>query len=103
MENEPLDTRPLTEPSYNVYIVNKLHWQWTNEWYTIQDDTPVRAFLSRRDAERERDSLEELERDRINEEVPRDPGTSSRPPYTPHTESGMLEPLYEVVAVECLP
>jgi len=41
-----------------IYIVNALHWQYTDEWYAVQEDTPERAFTSRRDAERYRDRLE---------------------------------------------
>lgn len=34
-----------------VYIVQKLDWKWNDEAFLLRDDTPVKAFTSRQDAE----------------------------------------------------
>jgi hypothetical protein len=35
-----------------IYIVQKLHWKWNDEAFVLRDDMPVKAFASRRDAEK---------------------------------------------------
>ena len=34
-----------------VYIVQKLHWEWNDEAFVLDNDTPIKAFESRDDAE----------------------------------------------------
>ena len=79
-------------PPRLVYVVNRLSWQWTDEWYAVQGDEPVRAWASRADAERERERLEA--------EEAANPNSLRYRGYTPHTPSHVPEPFYEVVAVE---
>ena len=83
------------EPPNTVYVVNELRWEWTDEWYSIQNDEPVKAFVSLRDAEQYRLNLE-----RIREEEMSAPEIRNRGWYTPNTENHVPEPFYEVVAVE---
>ncbi len=41
-----------------VYIVQELHWEWNDEAFVLERDTPIKAFESRRDAEAFRDIRE---------------------------------------------
>jgi hypothetical protein len=34
-----------------VYIVQKLHWEYNDQFYCLADDTPVKAFARKQDAE----------------------------------------------------
>lgn len=34
-----------------VYLIQKLDWRWNDEAFVLREDTPVKAFASRRDAE----------------------------------------------------
>ena len=34
-----------------VYIVQKLRWEWNDEAFVLNNDTPIKAFESREDAE----------------------------------------------------
>ncbi|MBB6048911.1 hypothetical protein [Armatimonas rosea] len=45
-----------------VYIVQKLDWKWNDEAFVLRDDTPVKAFASRRDAETLCEELESTAR-----------------------------------------
>jgi hypothetical protein len=47
-----------------VYIVRRLHWEYQDHFFGLDDESPVKAFVSRRDAERyaeERDRDERVE------------------------------------------
>ena len=41
-----------------VYIVQKLHWEYNDTFYIHIDDEPLKAFVSRQDAEEYRRTLE---------------------------------------------
>lgn len=41
-----------------VYIVQELHWEWNDEAFVLERDTPLKAFESLQDAEAFRDTLE---------------------------------------------
>lgn len=34
-----------------LYIVQKLHWEYNDQFYCLADDTPVKAFARKQDAE----------------------------------------------------
>lgn len=42
-----------------VYVVQRLNWQYNDNWHDLVDDEPVKAFLSRDDADAYRTLLEQ--------------------------------------------
>ena len=83
-----------------VYIVQKLDWKWNDEAFVLRDDTPVKAFASRRDAET---LCEELDR-ATRVEWEKDRYVQEKRPWI--GEGGMVfepELFYEVVALELEP
>ena len=80
-----------------VYIVQKLDWRWNDEAFVLRDDTPVKAFASRRDAET---LCEELEATARREWSPRNKSDT----YIGEQGRGeQVERFYEVIAMELEP
>ncbi|WP_309714368.1 hypothetical protein [Armatimonas sp.] len=47
-----------------VYIVQKRHWQFNDDYYILEDSSPIRGFESGDDAESYRLQCEEVEHNR---------------------------------------
>ena len=46
-----------------VWVVQKLDWHYNDNWYELAEDAPVKAFLSRADAQKHADALTRAEQD----------------------------------------
>lgn len=49
--------------SRKVYIVQRLHWVYQDDFFNIEDESPVKAFMRLSQAEGYRQKLEHVERE----------------------------------------
>ena len=76
-----------------VYIVQKLHWEYTDIFYEIFDHLPIRGFADRGDAEVYRQKLEVAEREHWEKHDAK----------TPQGQQVRDQGLFQVIAVEYEP
>jgi hypothetical protein len=83
-----------------VYIVQKLNWEWNDEAFVLSNDTPIKAFESRADAE----ALCALRNEAARDECSKHPWTYEKRPWI--GEDGMtfdVKDFYEVITMELTP
>ena len=80
-----------------VYLIQKLHWQYDDNFYELDNDSPVKVFVSRDDAEAERQRLDAAEREAWREYERLHP---DRPALTPDLEPVAEQEFFQIVDLE---